>query len=237
MAPDTTVLFVLPQITYILNYFLSRNLLIARSRAYDITVRSRNKPDSFWSKGYVEEWQVPPRPVNSKGAYGKLGIEGQEQEKWLQWVLWWPSQMALRHCKSRLPSVISHEDQRSCPLAVLLIPLSPHLPIINVVFTSAMKALYTARTLHRPYFEVKQMSPQEVEIWLEERKWGYRGECFDAMVDHGADCRCLQALASRPPSSSLCQSLAWVSASRIESAPPCGPLIWRSASIDSLQAS
>lgn len=135
------------------------------------------------------------------------------------------------------PPAISHGDQRSCPLAVLLIPLSPHLPIINVVFTSAMKALYTARTLHRPYFEVKQMSPQEVEIWLEERKWGYRGEWLDAMVDHGADCRSLQALASRLPSSSRCQSSAWVSASRIESAPPCGLLIWRSASIDSLQAS
>jgi hypothetical protein len=59
---------------------------------------------------------------------------------------------------------------------VVLIPISPYLPIFNLAFTSATRGLYTARSLHQPYFEAKKMSPLEVELWLEERKWGYRGK-------------------------------------------------------------
>lgn len=59
--------------------------------------------------------------------------------------------------------------------AVVLVPLSPYLPLYNVAFTSAMRGLYTARVLHRPYFEAKKMSSKEVETWLQERRWGYRG--------------------------------------------------------------
>ncbi|GLB43805.1 hypothetical protein LshimejAT787_1403170 [Lyophyllum shimeji] len=47
------------QITYILRFFLSRNIRIARDRAWTQTVVSRGKGPDFWQP-YVEEWDVPP---------------------------------------------------------------------------------------------------------------------------------------------------------------------------------
>ena len=55
-----TLLFLGDQITGILYFFLSRNLRIARERAWDQTLASRGKPAEFWG-AYVEEWQKPPR--------------------------------------------------------------------------------------------------------------------------------------------------------------------------------
>ncbi|KAF8555068.1 hypothetical protein OG21DRAFT_1461494 [Imleria badia] len=47
------------QVTSILTFFLSRNIRIARQRAWDQTVASRGKGPDFWHP-YVEEWDVPP---------------------------------------------------------------------------------------------------------------------------------------------------------------------------------
>lgn len=167
----------LPQLSFLLNYFIKRNLRVARSRAYDLTVKSRGKPDSFWSKGYVEEWEQPPI---IKGLNEPKGTKGKRQEGYLSWILWCPSQMAIRHCESH---VVPGEELSMVAqhrywvwFTVLLIPISPYLPLFNIVFTSATRGLYTARHLHEPYFAAKGMSPLEVELWLEERKWGYRGK-------------------------------------------------------------
>ncbi|QRV80678.1 Etoposide-induced protein 2.4 (EI24) [Ceratobasidium sp. AG-Ba] len=54
-----TLLFISDQITGILYFFLSRNLRIARDRAWDQTLVSRGKGADFWGP-YVEEWQKPP---------------------------------------------------------------------------------------------------------------------------------------------------------------------------------
>ena len=56
---DAAVLIVASQVTYILRFFLSRNIRIARDRAWDQTVASRGKGPDFWQP-YVEEWQNPP---------------------------------------------------------------------------------------------------------------------------------------------------------------------------------
>ncbi|KAF7321811.1 hypothetical protein MKEN_00702900 [Mycena kentingensis (nom. inval.)] len=48
------------QITYILKFFLARNIRIARERAWDQTVASRGKSADFWIP-YIEEWDHPPR--------------------------------------------------------------------------------------------------------------------------------------------------------------------------------
>ena len=60
---DAAVLIVASQVTYILRFFLSRNIRIARDRAWAQTVVSRGKGPDFWQP-YVEEWQNPP-PVAS----------------------------------------------------------------------------------------------------------------------------------------------------------------------------
>ncbi|KAJ8081135.1 hypothetical protein PM082_017978 [Marasmius tenuissimus] len=54
-----TVLLLSTQITYILRFFLSRNIRIARDRVWDQTVLSRGKGPDFWQP-YVEEWDNPP---------------------------------------------------------------------------------------------------------------------------------------------------------------------------------
>ena len=56
---DAAVLIVSSQVTYILRFFLSRNIRIARDRAWDQTVASRGKGPDFWQP-YVEEWENPP---------------------------------------------------------------------------------------------------------------------------------------------------------------------------------
>jgi hypothetical protein len=68
-------------------------------------------------------------------------------------------------------------DHATTRPTVILIPISPFLPIVNLLFAAGTRGLYTARHLHEPYFARKRMTPLEVELWLEERKWGYRCEC------------------------------------------------------------
>lgn len=67
---DATILFVSEQITYILRFFLAKNIRIARERAWDQTVLSRGKGPEFWQP-YVEEYAVAP----------KIG-----EWKWEKWV-------------------------------------------------------------------------------------------------------------------------------------------------------
>ena len=47
---DTHLLILVPQISSILRFFIYKNLRIARSRAYALTVSSRGKPREFWSQ-------------------------------------------------------------------------------------------------------------------------------------------------------------------------------------------
>lgn len=44
------MLILLPQLSSILRFFIYKNLRLARSRAYALTVASRGKPPSFWSQ-------------------------------------------------------------------------------------------------------------------------------------------------------------------------------------------
>lgn len=56
------------QVTSIITFFLSRNIGIARRRAWDQTVASRGKGPDFW-RPYVEEWDVPPSVDESLSAH------------------------------------------------------------------------------------------------------------------------------------------------------------------------
>jgi hypothetical protein len=54
-----TLLAVGEQVNIILNFFLRKNIAIAKQRVWEQTVASRGKGPSFW-KPYVEEWDRPP---------------------------------------------------------------------------------------------------------------------------------------------------------------------------------
>lgn len=90
------MLLLLPQLSSILRFFVYKNLRLARSRAYALTVSSRRKPTEFWSQGYVEEWQQPPQP-----SHADLSARDHKSKeaKYISWILWWPVQMFLRHCE------------------------------------------------------------------------------------------------------------------------------------------
>ena len=59
LLSDMAILLLGTQVTSIITFFLSRNIRIARQRAWDQTVASRGKGPDFWQP-YVEEWDVPP---------------------------------------------------------------------------------------------------------------------------------------------------------------------------------
>lgn len=71
-------MFLGAQITYILRFFLSRNIRIARDRVWDQTVASRGKTPDFFGP-YVEEFSRPPQVKDKeswleKAAGGSLGL-------------------------------------------------------------------------------------------------------------------------------------------------------------------
>lgn len=80
---------------------------------------------------------------------------------------------------------------------VVLAPLN-FVPVVGILVSAWLKALGTARYLHRPvwsstsalrlppaplteapqYFAAKKMTPQQIAVFVEERKWEYRGTCL-----------------------------------------------------------
>ncbi|CEL62871.1 hypothetical protein RSOLAG1IB_10539 [Rhizoctonia solani AG-1 IB] len=142
-----TLLFLGDQITGIINFFLSRNLGIARDRAWNQTMISRGKEESFWGT-YVEEWEKPPRVTA-------------EPPKWEKYV----GNKILRVVISKL----------------VLAPLN-FIPFLGLGISAWMKALSTSRGLHSPYYKLKKMTPQEIAVFVEERKWDYRIFGFTAAL-------------------------------------------------------
>ncbi|KAK0213407.1 hypothetical protein DFS33DRAFT_122889 [Desarmillaria ectypa] len=71
-----TGVLVASQVTFIIRFFLSRNMSIARDRAWEQTVTSRGKGPDFWQP-YVEEWTNPPvvkkTPLVQRWFSGRLG--------------------------------------------------------------------------------------------------------------------------------------------------------------------
>jgi len=133
-----TVIIVGSQVTHILRFFLSRNIRIARDRAWAQTVASRGKGPDFWQP-YVEEWQNPPS-VRSNQFVNK-------------WLGGWFGLFVVKR--------------------ILLSPIQIY-PFIGSVVSAWFKALGTGQFLHRRYFEAKKMTPHQVAIFIEERKWNYR---------------------------------------------------------------
>ncbi|KAL4068819.1 hypothetical protein V8B97DRAFT_1872479 [Scleroderma yunnanense] len=146
-----TVLFIGTQITAILTFFLSRNIRIARQRAWDQTVASRGKGSDFWQP-YVEEWDVPP-----------VVQEGLSSRVMNKFGLFFVSMLVKK---------------------LIIFPLSLY-PFVGTVAVAALKAMGTAQYLHQPYFKAKKMTPHQIAIFTEERKWDYRLFGFAAALLEG----------------------------------------------------
>ncbi|KAF7288712.1 hypothetical protein HMN09_01377200 [Mycena chlorophos] len=146
------VLLVGRQITWILRFFLAKNIRIARERAWDQTVASRGKSADFWIP-YVEEWQHPPRVVVDTWT-------GRMQKQTLGFAVFF----ALKN--------------------LLLLPFNFY-PGIGILVSAWFKGLGTAHRLHRQYFATKKMTPEQIAVFMEERKWDYRTFGFTAALLEG----------------------------------------------------
>lgn len=91
-------MILLPQLTQILRFFLMKNIRLSRSRAWALTVASRGKGPEFWSNGYIEEWVNPPVDPSPGTSWARKDAKRNNLERTVKWVLWWPSQMLIRHC-------------------------------------------------------------------------------------------------------------------------------------------
>ncbi|TFL01469.1 hypothetical protein BDV98DRAFT_568128 [Pterulicium gracile] len=147
------VLLAASQVSNIIRFFLSKNIRIARDRAWNQTVASRGKGPEFWQP-YVEEWSSPPKMKMKEGKLDKVG------SKFGGWL----GVMFVKR--------------------VLLLPFNFY-PFVGVFVAAYLKALGTAKNLHRPYFEAKKMTPYQTSVFMEERKWDYRVFGFAAALLEG----------------------------------------------------
>jgi len=75
------------QMGAIVEFFLSKNIRIARDRAWYLAITSRGKSRDFWGP-YVEEWQKPPKFNEISGLERIFGK-------------WW-ARLLFRRCEARL---------------------------------------------------------------------------------------------------------------------------------------
>lgn len=125
------------QITFILKFFLSRNLRIARERAWDQTIASRGKGPAFWQP-YVEEWDVPP--VVDVGQWAGLEVARST-------IL----RLFLKNSEFEIQLLFYFSGVMNAPFTQIVIMIPMHvLPVGGLLVTAAFKALGTARYLHKP---------------------------------------------------------------------------------------
>ncbi|KAI0763580.1 hypothetical protein BD413DRAFT_642589 [Trametes elegans] len=142
-----TLFFLSSQVSAVIYFFLSRNIRVARERAYAQTLASRGKPAEWWGP-YVEEWERPPRAPHG----GRWGLGA--------------------FLSGPVGRVVAK---------LLMIPLN-FVPFAGLAIAAWFRALGTARYLHQPYFKAKNMTPEQVSIFIEERKWDYRAFGFAAAL-------------------------------------------------------
>ncbi|TFY73020.1 hypothetical protein EWM64_g10992, partial [Hericium alpestre] len=56
---------------------------------------------------------------------------------------------------------------------VVLLPLHV-VPFMGLIVSAWFRAYDTARYLHRPYFEAKKMTREQIAVFVAEHKWDYR---------------------------------------------------------------
>jgi hypothetical protein len=128
-----TLIILSSQITFLFNFFLSRNLRISREHAWGQTIASRGKGPLFWQP-YVEEWDLPPVvDINQR-----MGLKKVKNKL---------AKFAIKNCGLAYDfKILSVIDLITI---VILIPLHV-VPVGGLFVTAAFKALDTAHHLHKP---------------------------------------------------------------------------------------
>jgi hypothetical protein len=115
----------------IVEFFLSKNIRVARGRAWDLTIASRGKSKDFWGP-YFEEWQKPPR------VYKKGPLEKSFGKTWVRFLF--------RRCELHLPFDKLRLDD--IQLLVVMFPLNLY-PFVGQAISAWLRAYGTSRYLHK----------------------------------------------------------------------------------------
>lgn len=134
---DMAILLLGTQVTFIITFFLSRNIRIARQRAWDQTVASRGKGPDFWQP-YVEEWDVPPIVDEGFGSRVSSTMS-----------IWAVGVVVKKGACMRERTAHDGMLRRYMILSVVLFPLSLY-PFVGTLVAAGLKAMGTARHLHKP---------------------------------------------------------------------------------------
>lgn len=64
---------------------------------------------------------------------------------------------------------------------LLLLPVET-VPLVGIMISAWFRALGTSRYLHKTYFKAKDMTHEQISVFMEERKWDYRAFGFAAAL-------------------------------------------------------
>ena len=169
----------------ILNFFLRRNLAIAKQRVWEQTVASRGKGPTFW-KPYVEEWDRPPVIAKPgwdswlSGSAARFVIRRSESSSvGRSFPTRWPDPLLQRSTLVPGSDLSFHRHLRICVsqgarnwhLSSQTCSSSP--PLFS--YHPQLVDVYSLERLQ--YFTAKGMTKLEIATFVEERKWHYRGTC------------------------------------------------------------
>ncbi|WFD36949.1 hypothetical protein MCUN1_003841 [Malassezia cuniculi] len=157
VVPDfqtlTLLLLVLNQMSTIMEMTLGMKLSQFRKTAYTATVASRGKADDWWTP-YAEESANPPN-INVKAPPRSL------KERLQRWAV----KMLMNRLLRKAARVVFAS-----------------VPVFGIIFYAGISALPFAQSIHKPLFQAKHMSEQEIALWIEERQASYWTFGFTALL-------------------------------------------------------
>ncbi|OJA19788.1 hypothetical protein AZE42_11368 [Rhizopogon vesiculosus] len=113
-----------------------------------------------------------------------VASRGKGPDFWQPYVEEWDSPPVVNERWGRLNSIFTMWFWRMIIRKVILLPLSLY-PFVGTFIAAAFRGMGTAQYLHKPYFAAKKMTPRQVAIFIEERKWDYRMFGFVAALLEG----------------------------------------------------
>ncbi|KZT18697.1 hypothetical protein NEOLEDRAFT_1103233, partial [Neolentinus lepideus HHB14362 ss-1] len=103
---------------------------------------------------------------------------------WQPYVEEWDRPPAVREGWAVSEKLLASAFGRFFVRRVLLLPFDI-VPVVGILISAWLRALGTARHLHKPYFAAKKMSKHQVAVFIAERKWEYRAFGFAAALLEG----------------------------------------------------
>ncbi|KAJ1302982.1 hypothetical protein OPQ81_003274 [Rhizoctonia solani] len=110
-----------------------------------------------------------------------LSLEERGEDFWGGYVEEWEQPPRVNADPPKWEKYVGNRFLRIAISKLILAPLN-FIPFLGLGISAWMKALSTSRGLHDPYFKLKKMTPKEIAVFVDERKWDYRAFGFVAAL-------------------------------------------------------